>query len=127
MISRVLWFCFFFLMIRRPPRSTLFPYTTLFRSQRTAKEITGALGEVRDRDVLLGALHVDRIAAPAAEHPGIDRMIDRVECERAAARAEMERYLRQLMDGPLRSELERRFGMIEAPASGSDSRDGRTS
>src|SRR2546430_16306500 len=24
----------FFLMIRRPPRSTLFPYTTLFRSQR---------------------------------------------------------------------------------------------
>src|SRR5258705_2975192 len=27
--------CFFFLMIRRPPRSTLFPYTTLFRSVRT--------------------------------------------------------------------------------------------
>src|SRR5438309_8323557 len=28
-----LFFClFFFLMIRRPPRSTLFPYTTLFRS-----------------------------------------------------------------------------------------------
>src|SRR3712207_9164344 len=27
-------FClFFFLMIRRPPRSTLFPYTTLFRSE----------------------------------------------------------------------------------------------
>src|SRR3712207_7099596 len=25
-------FCIFFLMIRRPPRSTLFPYTTLFRS-----------------------------------------------------------------------------------------------
>src|SRR6478736_8518352 len=27
-----LYLCFFFLMIRRPPRSTLFPYTTLFRS-----------------------------------------------------------------------------------------------
>src|SRR5256885_14710188 len=27
---------FFFLMIRRPPRSTLFPYTTLFRSQVAA-------------------------------------------------------------------------------------------
>src|SRR2546429_7783563 len=27
-----LTFLFFFLMIRRPPRSTLFPYTTLFRS-----------------------------------------------------------------------------------------------
>src|SRR2546422_10270914 len=28
----VLFLFFFFLMIRRPPRSTLFPYTTLFRS-----------------------------------------------------------------------------------------------
>src|SRR5690349_23606725 len=27
------FFLFFFLMIRRPPRSTLFPYTTLFRSR----------------------------------------------------------------------------------------------
>src|SRR6266702_7419506 len=32
---------FFFLMIRRPPRSTLFPYTTLFRSGESAN---------RDRD-----------------------------------------------------------------------------
>src|SRR6266436_8821635 len=31
-ISFFISFCFFFLMIRRPPRSTLFPYTTLFRS-----------------------------------------------------------------------------------------------
>src|SRR2546422_7841281 len=29
----LLWLTFFFLMIRRPPRSTLFPYTTLFRSR----------------------------------------------------------------------------------------------
>src|SRR3712207_9318939 len=29
----VVVFLFFFLMIRRPPRSTLFPYTTLFRSR----------------------------------------------------------------------------------------------
>src|SRR3712207_1349890 len=34
---------FFFLMIRRPPRSTLFPYTTLFRSIR--EEFPGADGE----------------------------------------------------------------------------------
>src|SRR5438552_6850696 len=32
--SRDLIIIFFFLMIRRPPRSTLFPYTTLFRSGR---------------------------------------------------------------------------------------------
>src|ERR1039457_7344946 len=31
--SRWLVFSLFFLMIRRPPRSTLFPYTTLFRSR----------------------------------------------------------------------------------------------
>src|SRR5438067_11750231 len=30
--ARLSSFLFFFLMIRRPPRSTLFPYTTLFRS-----------------------------------------------------------------------------------------------
>src|SRR5436189_2558730 len=31
--SALSYFLFFFLMIRRPPRSTLFPYTTLFRSK----------------------------------------------------------------------------------------------
>src|SRR3712207_8438147 len=35
--------CFFFLMIRRPPRSTLFPYTTLFRSRAAAGAGDGAL------------------------------------------------------------------------------------
>src|SRR6266705_4859794 len=33
LISLFYCFLFFFLMIRRPPRSTLFPYTTLFRSR----------------------------------------------------------------------------------------------
>src|SRR5579859_8234930 len=32
-------FIFFFLMIRRPPRSTLFPYTTLFRSRPRAARV----------------------------------------------------------------------------------------
>src|SRR2546429_6942864 len=41
-------FFFFFLMIRRPPRSTLFPYTTLFRSPRGAGAFPrgGAVAEV---------------------------------------------------------------------------------
>src|SRR5688572_31838615 len=34
---------FFFLMIRRPPRSTLFPYTTLFRSETHKAAILAAL------------------------------------------------------------------------------------
>src|SRR5438105_15784145 len=33
---------FFFLMLRRPPRSTLFPYTTLFRSQAILAAKAGA-------------------------------------------------------------------------------------
>src|SRR5258707_15549827 len=40
---------FFFLMIRRPPRSTLFPYTTLFRSI-VAQAIGAAIRTVPDRD-----------------------------------------------------------------------------
>src|SRR3712207_8947703 len=35
---------FFFLMIRRPPRSTLFPYTTLFRSRLDVVDDVGQLG-----------------------------------------------------------------------------------
>src|SRR2546429_5266411 len=35
---------FFFLMIRRPPRSTLFPYTTLFRSHSIARKTRNAHG-----------------------------------------------------------------------------------
>jgi hypothetical protein len=80
---------------------------------RAAKDITSALGEVRDRDVLLEALRADRPTAPLAEHPGIDRLIDRVESERAAARAEMERFLKHLLTGQLRNEVERRFGTPE--------------
>src|SRR5215471_15052247 len=34
-------FFFFFLMIRRPPRSTLFPYTTLFRSHPARTALAG--------------------------------------------------------------------------------------
>src|SRR2546423_517295 len=41
---------FFFLMIRRPPRSTLFPYTTLFRSTvaelSTVPQVAAVVGEV---------------------------------------------------------------------------------
>src|SRR2546426_8411003 len=51
---------FFFLMIRRPPRSTLFPYTTLFRSAtelaplQTAAALPDAVGAPRPRRRWLG-------------------------------------------------------------------------
>src|SRR2546428_7138110 len=42
----IVYLIFFFLMIRRPPRSTLFPYTTLFRSPRKAtSEVREELGQ----------------------------------------------------------------------------------
>src|SRR2546430_17593293 len=46
---------FFFLMIRRPPRSTLFPYTTLFRSTLIALG-TAAMYYVGSLHVLAGTL-----------------------------------------------------------------------
>src|SRR2546430_9039558 len=42
--SKSRYFSFFFLMIRRPPRSTLFPYTTLFRSRIYCRHIRAARG-----------------------------------------------------------------------------------
>src|SRR6267378_7835751 len=41
------FFLFFFLMIRRPPRSTLFPYTTLFRSPRDRGAAALLRGDLR--------------------------------------------------------------------------------
>src|SRR5687768_18300268 len=46
----MLFFIFFFLMIRRPPRSTLFPYTTLFRSFDAAR-LGGEVRSARDGQV----------------------------------------------------------------------------
>src|SRR6266567_6620031 len=42
---------FFFLMIRRPPRSTLFPYTTLFRSHGGRRRRPGGCQTVQRRVV----------------------------------------------------------------------------
>src|SRR3712207_9279815 len=42
-------------MIRRPPRSTLFPYTTLFRSHGRAQAVAGLVGELVD-PLAVGAL-----------------------------------------------------------------------
>lgn len=77
---------------------------------QSAKEITRALGEVRDRDVLLEALAENRSAAAVAEIPGIDRLIDRVDRERITARQDMERFLTELLASDIWREVGRRFG-----------------
>src|SRR2546422_6703746 len=43
-------FVFFFLMIRRPPRSTLFPYTTLFRSSSRSRALVPGLRSRASRE-----------------------------------------------------------------------------
>src|SRR3989442_3189611 len=63
-------------MIRRPPRSTLFPYTTLFRSQRAAPPLqAGAVGAGAEVCLELGrvgcgelAIQVGELAARSEEH-----------------------------------------------------------
>src|SRR2546428_8343054 len=45
---------FFFLMIRRPPRSTLFPYTTLFRSRRSFREEVQESNQTHSRRAACG-------------------------------------------------------------------------
>src|SRR3712207_8079666 len=69
---------FFFLMIRRPPRSTLFPYTTLFRSRQDHPDphwIVGdlatldlpALGVTEPFDAIVCAGNVMTFLAPRSE------------------------------------------------------------
>src|SRR5258706_10021195 len=62
---------FFFLMIRRPPRSTLFPYTTLFRSRPTApaSRSSGGIASCRARSTARSAC-VKSSAAPIASSKG---------------------------------------------------------
>src|SRR3712207_7142648 len=66
----------FFLMIRRPPRSTLFPYTTLFRSVAgparagAAAAARGGAGPLDPDDVLLAGLHEAGPGGPAPRGGG---------------------------------------------------------
>src|SRR5258708_39922907 len=71
-VTRYLSF-FFFLMIRRPPRSTLFPYTTLFRSERPlGLVVAGASGGEVGLAVLLDRL-IPLVLLDAEERLGVER------------------------------------------------------
>src|SRR5256885_4534149 len=64
-------------MIRRPPRSTLFPYTTLFRSDLLHEHVTRDL--LVFQSMLRGSPSVERVAAdyPFTEQGVFDRPGDR--------------------------------------------------
>src|SRR3989454_9823037 len=69
-------------MIRRPPRSTLFPYTTLFRS-RFGIALTLVRRELEDFDLTLGGLG-QRAEQLAAALPGERARLEAAEREREA-------------------------------------------
>src|SRR2546422_1532626 len=70
-------------MIRRPPRSTLFPYTTLFRSifdlQRPIRPLADQHSGLRGRIVTASSLQLEKTAL-VAHHPGpsVDRKSTRL-------------------------------------------------
>src|SRR3712207_8631892 len=85
---------FVFLMIRRPPRSTLFPYTTLFRSPaRDLRGVDPAVVPIRRpvpaRDQLL------RVEGPAIEECDLERLrrIREVRSEEHTSELQSRQYL----------------------------------
>src|SRR2546421_6900017 len=68
-------------MIRRPPRSTLFPYTTLFRSKAPTK--VGTLNDARVPFNQRIEDSIRRVAVPKRRHPRCGcawRMVERAQC-----------------------------------------------
>src|SRR5438552_14102614 len=75
-------FPFFFLIIRRPPRSTLFPYTTLFRSRfshvRSRRRCNWSLFVTHAR----GSLYVSRSEEHTSELQSPDHLVCRLLLEK---------------------------------------------
>src|SRR2546430_11621962 len=69
-------FLFFFLMIRRPPRSTLFPYTTLFRSLASTASIESFSSWLRNL-ASAGRLGSRKYVSTPPTTAGIPSRIDR--------------------------------------------------
>src|SRR3712207_7772113 len=65
-------------MIRRPPRSTLFPYTTLFRSAQLRHAL-----ERGDRQVSAGSVRIEDVAGEV-EVPATVRVLEGVRIDREA-------------------------------------------
>src|SRR3712207_8503699 len=73
-------------MIRRPPRSTLFPYTTLFRSVRHAGEVADCVVAVEPhnrQELIIASPTAGRGLRAAAVRPGEDRKSTRLNSSHA--------------------------------------------
>src|SRR5207253_10918824 len=93
LLSRLI-ITFFFLMIRRPPSSTLFPYTTLFRSEREAHvalarqpvdvAVEAQLGPARLFDQQVDERDLARVAGAGDDQPSGDRKSTRLNSSHVA-------------------------------------------
>src|SRR3712207_7601386 len=81
-------------MIRRPPRSTLFPYTTLFRSHQLRDELThvGVLHHLRRRAVSSEMTQVRHCAVGAVEEAALDQLV-RCRSEEHTSELQSRQYL----------------------------------
>src|SRR3712207_8924648 len=95
---------FFFLMIRRPPRSTLFPYTTLFRSRGDRRRARGGHPRTFEaqepvphpsgvRDVSLGDRDAALSAPPTEQGPGARPRDDPSRSEEHTSELQSRQYL----------------------------------
>src|SRR6267154_1380276 len=96
------YFNFFFLMIRRPPRSTLFPYTTLFRSKGQLRR-----RKLRNRVRRGGPNRVVIGRARLYEHPAAARPPPRPSCH-------LRHKLECALAGPEIGEMEAGIGVHDA-------------
>src|SRR5437870_11172748 len=91
-------FLFFFLMIPRPPRSTLFPYTTLFRSQQRQRAhlpFDHAIGHWLDRNVLRSEEHTSELQSRG-------HLVCRLLLEKKKQRESITRFANNILDSSRR-------------------------
>src|SRR2546422_6075270 len=73
-------------MIRRPPRSTLFPYTTLFRSQELPHKVQHVLPVGAEHAAGAGAIAVTRERRDAGDHVAAPEVVGPARVDRKSTR-----------------------------------------
>lgn len=101
----------------------IYPKKWFTRLHKSVKQMTDALGEVRDCDVQLDALRAQRNDAPPRERPGIDRLIEHREHDRDAARRRLTDFLDDLDARGITDLAARRFGAAKPAANGTSEAD----
>lgn len=91
---------------------SIFPPKWFHPLHKLSKEITRALGDVRDRDVLLASLRAERKDADPGEWLAIDHLIARFTHERDDARASMHAFLDDLDVRKMKNVTRRRFPYV---------------